>query len=131
MKCPKCGYMRGANETAPDYECPKCGVIYAKVQDVPDAVTVTPAVRKPAENVSLGQCGDCGAAVSQTAIACPKCGRLFHGARASPVVVVDVRMPFESMVLFMVKWAFASIPAAIIIAVLVFVGAAIFTAVMR
>ena len=37
-----------------------------------------------------------------------------------PVRVVDVEMPFGSMVLFMVKWALASIPAMII---LFFVGA--------
>lgn len=30
------------------------------------------------------------------------------------VVVTDIRMPFWSMVLFMVKWVFASIPAMII-----------------
>ncbi|HQU15249.1 MAG: hypothetical protein B7Z66_09000 [Chromatiales bacterium 21-64-14] len=32
------------------------------------------------------------------------------------VVVVDVRMPFWSMVVFMVKWAIASIPALFILA---------------
>ena len=31
------------------------------------------------------------------------------------VVVTDIKMPFESMVIFMVKWAFASIPAVIIL----------------
>ena len=36
----------------------------------------------------------------------------------SQVTVVDVRMPFLSMVVFMVKWAIASIPAIIILAVL-------------
>ena len=34
------------------------------------------------------------------------------------VTVVDIRMPFLSMVVFMVKWAIASIPAIIILAVL-------------
>jgi hypothetical protein len=33
----------------------------------------------------------------------------------SHVVVTDVRMPFVSMVMFMVKWAIASIPAAVIL----------------
>jgi len=43
------------------------------------------------------------------------------------VTVTDIRMPFGSMVLFMVKWAVASIPALIIIALLgtVFWGVAI------
>jgi hypothetical protein len=34
------------------------------------------------------------------------------------VVVTDIRMPFWSMVLFMVKWVFASIPAVIIFSVI-------------
>lgn len=34
------------------------------------------------------------------------------------VVVVDIKMPFMSMVVFMVKWAIASIPAIIILLVL-------------
>lgn len=34
------------------------------------------------------------------------------------VVVVDVKMPFLSMVIFMVKWAIASIPAIIILFVI-------------
>jgi hypothetical protein len=34
------------------------------------------------------------------------------------VVVVDVKMPFMSMVTFMVKWAIASIPAIIILVVI-------------
>ena len=34
------------------------------------------------------------------------------------VVVVDVKMPFLSMVIFMVKWAIASIPAIIILSVI-------------
>jgi integral membrane sensor domain MASE1 len=34
------------------------------------------------------------------------------------VVVTDIRMPFWSMVTFMVKWAVASIPAIIILFVL-------------
>ena len=39
------------------------------------------------------------------------------------VTVVDIRMPFWSMVFFMVKWAIASIPALIII---IFFAALIF-----
>ena len=33
------------------------------------------------------------------------------------VTVTDVKMPFSSMVVFMVKWAFASIPALIIVSI--------------
>jgi hypothetical protein len=34
---------------------------------------------------------------------------------SSRVVVTDIRMPFWSMVVFMVKWAIAAIPALIIL----------------
>jgi len=42
------------------------------------------------------------------------------------VVVVDIKMPFMSMVVFMVKWAIASIPAIIILMVLGMIFAGIF-----
>lgn len=44
--------------------------------------------------------------------------------RLQQVVVRDIDMPFNSMVKFMVKWAIATIPAAIILA-LIFVGLAV------
>jgi len=34
------------------------------------------------------------------------------------VVVTDIKMPFASMVLFMIKWAIASIPAFIILSII-------------
>jgi len=43
----------------------------------------------------------------------------------SHVVVTDIRMPFLSMVFFMIKWAIAAIPAFIILAVLAGVAAAL------
>lgn len=30
--CPKCGHVRGALETAPDWQCPACGIAYHKYQ---------------------------------------------------------------------------------------------------
>lgn len=42
------------------------------------------------------------------------------------VVVVDVRMPFMSMVSFMVKWAIAAIPAIIILIILGTIASAVF-----
>ena len=43
----------------------------------------------------------------------------------SHVIVTDIRMPFWSMVIFMIKWAIAAIPAFIILAVLGGVAAAL------
>ncbi len=44
------------------------------------------------------------------------------------VVVTDVRIPFVSMVILMVKWSIASIPALIILAILGAILAGIFGA---
>ncbi|HXH94625.1 MAG TPA: hypothetical protein VNN25_23820 [Thermoanaerobaculia bacterium] len=48
-----------------------------------------------------------------------------------PVVVVDLEMPFASMVGFIVKWALASIPAPLIILFLAFTFAGVLTSVFR
>lgn len=44
----------------------------------------------------------------------------------SNVVVTDIKMPFLSMVIFMVKWAVAAIPAIIILSILFGIIAALF-----
>lgn len=49
----------------------------------------------------------------------------------SSVVVTDIQMPFGSMVVFMVKWAFASIPALIIISVVLGALGSILALVLR
>ena len=41
------------------------------------------------------------------------------------IVVTDIRMPFLSMVIFMIKWAIAAIPAFIILAIIGGIAAAI------
>lgn len=46
--------------------------------------------------------------------------------KANEVVVTDVRMPFMSMVVFMVKWAIASIPAFIILFIIAMIIGALF-----
>ena len=46
---------------------------------------------------------------------------------AEKVVVTDIRMPIWSMVTFMVKWVFASIPALIIFSMLISIIVAIIT----
>ncbi len=42
------------------------------------------------------------------------------------VTVTDIQMPFGSMVIFMIKWAIASIPAAIILFLMASVFAVVF-----
>lgn len=47
------------------------------------------------------------------------------------VVVTDIRMPFWSMVTFMVKWAVASIPAFIVLTAMGFIAITILGALIR
>lgn len=47
------------------------------------------------------------------------------GQRTVSVSVVNVQMPFMSMVVFMVKWALAAIPAFIILIVVGMIGGAL------
>ena len=51
-----------------------------------------------------------------------------RGNGEQKVVVTDVRIPFVSMVILMVKWSIASIPALIILAILGAILAVIFAA---
>jgi hypothetical protein len=57
------------------------------------------------------------AAVASPKAAAPPSPPLRPSRRPLRVVLVDVDMPFESMVGFILKWALAAIPAAIILAV--------------
>ncbi len=54
MKCPKCGYVRSAAETAPDWQCPSCGVAYAKVAAIANRDAPAP-VRRPQSASSAGK----------------------------------------------------------------------------
>lgn len=99
MQCPKCGHEPTLSEvqSSPN-DCAQCGINfegYARSQQAlkdqrPIGMKVAPEVKT---------------VVSR-----------FPGAQ--PVVVIDVDMKFWSMVKFMVKWAFASIPALLIIFVI-------------
>ena len=67
---------------------------------------------------------------AQAGVPCPRCEerrktsagaavrKPSPGNVGHPVVVVDIEMPFGSMVRFMVKFVLATIPAAIILAIL-------------
>jgi len=90
--------------------------------------------------VALIKCPECGAEVSAAARFCPKCGDTF-GAIAvkvtdenkgtiQSVVVTDINMTFSSMVSFMIKWALATIPAAIILAGIFFIFTGLFAGFM-
>ncbi len=48
-----------------------------------------------------------------------------NNSNANQVTIVDIKMPFMSMVVFMVKTAIAAIPAALILAIIGTVSSAI------
>lgn len=108
MQCPECGHTPTAGEQADPTRCPECGIYYhkalqARVRELEEEklhAASTP-VRVAAPTATQQQRNVQGA-VSK-----------YPGAQ--PVVVMDVNMSFGSMVLFMIKWGIASIPALIIL----------------
>jgi hypothetical protein len=57
--CPKCAYIRGADEVVPDSECPRCGVIYEKYR-----TAIARREKEEADAVAAaGQAGPDGAGV--------------------------------------------------------------------
>ncbi len=80
--------------------------------------------------MSAKKCKNCGQVVlpyddkTTGAKRCPNCeayiGSPTNISRpVSEVIISDINMPFWSMVIFMVKWAFATIPAIIIITIVI------------
>lgn len=51
--------------------------------------------------------------------------------KPAEVVIVDIRVPFGSMIVLMIKWAFAAIPAAIVIALGYLLVVSVIAGVMR
>jgi uncharacterized membrane protein YvbJ len=70
------------------------------------------------------KCPACGAGMVEDGRYCSYCGKPDGSTQYSlnnqMVSVIDIKMPFLSMVTFMVKWAVAAIPAFIILFILGF-----------
>lgn len=104
MQCPKCKYEPTLAEMQRSPQgCVKCGVNYQSHAQHVELVKAQRAAEQQAN-----------AAVSP---AVREVSARYPGAQ--PVVVVDINMSFGTMVMFMVKWAFAAIPALLIILLLV------------
>lgn len=56
MQCPKCGYVRKAEETAPEWQCPACQVVYAKASS-PSSVPEYPSPGMNSHSASTVQAG--------------------------------------------------------------------------
>lgn len=103
MQCPECNHIPLAGSQPDPSRCPECGIFYQKALELRKAreLVAQPqlAAGKPADNAVSA---NVKAAMAE-----------YRGAQ--PVVVLDVNMSFSSMVVFMIKWALASIPALLIL----------------
>ncbi len=116
MQCPACQYQPTPQEqsTSPD-QCPSCSKFYAKAaaqRMVEEAENAT-RLRAAAERAREINAATKAKGFRLVADHVEEATRGLTGVQ--PVVVVDVQMRFMSMVRFMVMWAFASIPAVMIV----------------
>lgn len=64
----------------------------------------------------LIECYECKAKISDTAAACPHCGAVPpDSGRSLPVVVSDLDMRFGTIFWFLIKAAFAAVPAVVVL----------------
>ncbi|MDP3848626.1 MAG: hypothetical protein Q8R10_19580 [Pseudomonas sp.] len=100
MQCPKCDYEPSLAEIqrSPS-DCVSCGINYDGYARADAEEQLREQGRAEAREES-------------------RISMALKARTAQPVVVVDVEMPFGSMVRLMVMWALAAIPAAIILAIL-------------
>lgn len=68
--------------------------------------------------MSLINCSECEKEISDHARWCPHCGFARSASQPMRTYVTDIDMSFFNMMGFMIKWAFAAIPAIIILAIL-------------
>jgi hypothetical protein len=64
----------------------------------------------------LIDCFECKARISDTAASCPQCGAVpVDSSHSLPVVVSDLDMKFSTIFWFLIKAAFAAVPAVIVL----------------
>lgn len=108
MQCPSCEHEAPQAEFGDPLRCPKCGAYYDKALKMKLSAALASAASPVAEPAPAKKPAFTLAA-DHVAVAT----RGLDGAQ--PVVVVDVQMRFWSMVVFIIKWALASIPALLIL----------------
>ena len=108
VMCPHCGEKAKApaEGVGQNADCPSCGKNFRIPSSAAAASSTVPKRAEP---------------VPATAPRNPP-----PMAEKTAVVVTDIRMPFGSMVVFMIKWTIASIPAFIILAILGSLASAMF-----
>ena len=133
MKCPQCDHTPLPGESTDPTRCPSCGVFYHKSlanvlrETIAEKAALAESAAEAArslvekdeyiEKLKASGAKVMGYEVKEAIVDYPG---------ATPVVVLDARMSFMSMVWFMVKWTFASIPALVIVIVLLVFIASLF-----
>ena len=143
--CLNCGYERQAKDESafiPESECPKCRAIYKKVEKFikekeekeeeklrweaeeqgrkeEEKLRWEEEEQRRKENVNHD-------ILKQIVALNDKITQIESNSRNSTVTISDIKMPFDSMVSFMVKWIIASIPAAIIILIIAAIVGGVF-----
>lgn len=112
MQCPACKYEAPQSAFGDPLRCPECGAYYEKA--------VAHALAKPARPEPIKQVSEPQQSRPPALDLHPHVAKAVSDNRgAQPVAVVDLQMSFNSMVWFMVKWVIASIPAMIILGLIV------------
>jgi predicted nucleic acid-binding Zn-ribbon protein len=112
MQCPECNHIPLAGNQPDQSRCPECGIYYQKAIEL----------RRSRDQQSQQQAANESGAKKQAANALSPAvrGAMAEYKGAQPVVVLDVSMSFGSMVIFMIKWALAAIPALLILGLIGF-----------
>lgn len=138
MQCPACNKESDPSEYGEPAKCPACGVFYEKALALKqrrlaaEEAAAEAAKPKPTVASKIAD-GWQGAKVSveegrrQREAEQQRNIASRDASAARPVVVVDINISFGSMVMLLVKLAFAAIPAAIIVALLVWGFVSIFS----
>jgi hypothetical protein len=118
MQCPECHHIPLAGSQPDPSRCPECGIFYQKAVEL----------RRAREQQAQQQAAAEVAAKKQAANAISPAvrGAMFEYKGAQPVVVLDVSMSFGAMIVFMIKWALAAIPALLILMLIGLFATAIF-----
>ncbi|MDH1011987.1 hypothetical protein N5J43_16970 [Pseudomonas nicosulfuronedens] len=124
MQCPECGHSPAAGDQVDPTRCPECGIYYHKALAAQVRKLEAEGARKDQDLAEAQERARATASAKSTVAPSVRNAAIdYRGAQ--PVVVLDVNMSFGTMVMFMVKLAFATIPAMIIIfGVLLAIGAA-------
>lgn len=108
MQCPECNHIPLAGNQPDPTRCPECGIFYQKAAEMQrDREQITHQQQLAADAAARKQ--------AENSVSPKVKAAMFEYRGAQPVVVIDVNMSFGSMVVFMIKWALAAIPAMILL----------------